>query len=125
MKMILLTGGNGFVGRHLVSALQARGDGVRVLALPGEDTGWLEQRGVSVYRGDIRRPEALAEPMRGADGVLHLAAMMYVWRPTEDYHSVNVVGTQNVCRAALVRSADGSARPVHTGARAGRRSSRR
>ena len=33
MSTILITGGNGFVGRHLVSALQERGDQVRVLAL--------------------------------------------------------------------------------------------
>ena len=37
MSTILLTGGNGFVGRHVVSALQERGDRVRVLALPGEN----------------------------------------------------------------------------------------
>jgi nucleoside-diphosphate-sugar epimerase len=98
---ILITGGNGFVGRHLVHALQARGDTVRVLALPDEETGELERSGVTVYRGDVRRPQTLRAPMTGAHAVLHLAAMMDVWRPLRDYHSVNVVGTQNVCRAAL------------------------
>ena len=43
----LITGGTGLVGRHLVPELQARGDRVRVLALPGEDTAWLERRGVA------------------------------------------------------------------------------
>jgi nucleoside-diphosphate-sugar epimerase len=107
---VLLTGGNGFVGRHAVSALQARGDSVRVLALPSEDTRWLEERGVAVHRGDIRRPDALIAPMDGVDGVLHLAAMMDVWRPMADYHAVNVTGTENVCRAAL---AAGARRVVH------------
>jgi nucleoside-diphosphate-sugar epimerase len=97
----LVTGGNGFVGRHVVSALQERGDGVRVLALPGDDTSWLEDRGVRVCRGDICDAESLVEPMRGVDGVLHLAAMMDVWRPLEDYRAVNVDGTERVCRAAL------------------------
>jgi nucleoside-diphosphate-sugar epimerase len=110
MNEILLTGGNGFVGRHLVAALLHRGDGVRVLALPGEDTGWLEQLGVAVHRGDVRRPETLTEPMRGADGVIHLAAMMDVWRPIEDYRAVNVTGTENVCQSAL---AAGVRRVVH------------
>jgi nucleoside-diphosphate-sugar epimerase len=101
MSTILITGGNGFVGRHLVTALQGRGDRVRVLALPGEDAGWLERRGVAVHRGDVRAPESLAGPVRGADAVLHLAAMMDVWRPIEDYRAVNVTGTENIARAAL------------------------
>jgi nucleoside-diphosphate-sugar epimerase len=101
MNTILITGGNGFVGRHVISALQDRGDRVRVLALPGEDVGWLRERGVAVYHGDIRAAESLTQPVRGADAVLHLAAMMDVWRPIEDYRAVNVTGTENVCRAAL------------------------
>jgi nucleoside-diphosphate-sugar epimerase len=102
---ILITGGNGLLGRHLVSALLDRGDSPRVLALPGEDADWLERWGVAVHRGDIRRSETLAEPIRGVDAVMHLAGMMGVWRPVEDYHAVNVTGTENVCRAALTEGA--------------------
>jgi nucleoside-diphosphate-sugar epimerase len=98
---ILITGGTGLLGRHLVAALQERGDAVRMMALPGENTTWLEELEIKVYRGDIRQPETLIEPMRGAEGVFHLAAMMGVWRPLEDYRAVNVTGTENVCRAAL------------------------
>lgn len=99
---MLITGGNGFVGRNLVVALQERGDRVRVLALPAEDTGWLEKRGVKVFRGDVRNSQELTVPMDGVDGVFHLAAMTGVWRPIEDYYAVNVTGTENVCRAALL-----------------------
>jgi nucleoside-diphosphate-sugar epimerase len=101
MSGILITGGNGFVGRHVVAALRATGDPVRVLALPGEDTSWLERSGADVYYGDVRVPESLTEPVRGADAVLHLAAMMDVWRPIADYRAVNVAGTENIGRAAL------------------------
>ena len=101
MSTILITGGNGFVGRHLVPALQGRGDQVRVLALPGEDASWLEQRGVAVYYGDVRSPQSLAPAVQGTDAVLHLAAMMDVWRPIGDYRAVNVTGTENIGRAAL------------------------
>jgi nucleoside-diphosphate-sugar epimerase len=107
---VLITGGNGLLGRRVAAALQDRGDGVRVLALPAEDTRWLEQRGAVVYRGDIRRPETLSAPMGGVRGVLHLAGMMGVWRPMDVYHTVNVTGTKNVCRAALD---EGVARFVH------------
>jgi nucleoside-diphosphate-sugar epimerase len=83
---------------------------VRVLTLPAEDTRWLEYRGAAVCRGDIRRPETLSAPIGGVQAVLHLAGMMGVWRPMEDYHAVNVTGTENVCRVAL---GAGVARFVH------------
>jgi nucleoside-diphosphate-sugar epimerase len=110
MSEILVTGGNGFVGKQLVSALQERGYAVRVIALPTEDTTWLEGRGVAVYPGDIRQRESLVRPMRHANAVMHLAGLMGVWRPIDIYRSVNVTGTENVCRAAL---AEGVQRIVH------------
>lgn len=98
---ILITGGNGFLGRNLILALQERGDNVRVLALPAEDTTWLEGRDVAVFRGDILNPDALIAPVRGVEGVFHLAAMIGTWRAMQDYFAVNVTGTENVCQAAL------------------------
>jgi len=102
---VLITGGNGLLGRHAVSALDERGDNVRVLVLEDEDASALEERGVAIHRGDIRRPEQMAEAMSDVDAVLHLAGMMGVWRPLAEYESVNVTGTENVCRAALVEGA--------------------
>jgi nucleoside-diphosphate-sugar epimerase len=107
---VLITGGNGLLGRHLVTALQDRGDNVRVLALPREDTRWLRDRGVAVHRGDVRWPDTLVAPMSGVSAVLNLAGMMGVWRPLQDYREVNVTGVQNVCRAVL---AEGVGRVVH------------
>jgi len=107
---ILITGGTGLLGRHLVPALQERGESIRVLTLPTEDARWLEKLGATVYRGDICQPETLAAPMRGADAVLHLAALMGAWRSIETYRAINVRGTQHVCRAAL---AAGVGRLVH------------
>ncbi len=97
----LITGGTGLVGHHLITALQKRGDIVRALVLPVEKTTWLEERGVKVYRGDIREPDTLSAAMRGVDTVFHLAAMQGVWLPMKEYYQVNVTGTENVCRAAM------------------------
>ncbi len=97
----LITGGTGLVGHHLITALQQRGDTVRVLVLPSEDTHKLEERGVTVYRGNICEPDTLLAPMRGVNTVFHLAAMQGLWVPIEEYYKVNVTGTENVCRAAL------------------------
>jgi len=102
---ILVTGATGFVGHHLVTALRARSDALRVLALPTEGTFQLEQEHVIVYRGDVRQPETLIEPMWGVDTVFHLAGVHGLWRPRQEYYSVNVAGTENVCRAVLAAGA--------------------
>lgn len=98
---ILITGGNGFAGRHLISALQGRGETLRVLVSPRGDGTWLEERGVTVFRGDVRNSDSLTAAMRGAEAVFHLVAETKVWGPMEDSYAVNVRGTENVCRAAL------------------------
>lgn len=98
---ILVTGATGFLARNLVPALQQHGHRVRALALPTEDSTWLVDRGVAVYSGDVRDPGTLTEPMRGADAVVHTAALMAMWRPMQVHHAVHVTGTENVCRAAL------------------------
>lgn len=107
---ILITGGNGLLGRHLVASLSRRGDSVRVLALPREDTSYLEARGIAIHRGDVRQADTLVAPLRGVDAVLNLAGMMGVWQPLAAYRAVNVTGTRNVCLAAL---AEGVGRLVH------------
>jgi nucleoside-diphosphate-sugar epimerase len=98
---ILITGGNGFVGRHLIPVLQGRGDSVRVLASPSGDTTWLEERRVAIFRGDVRTPDTLTAPMDGADAVVHLVADTRKWGPSHVSYGVNVSGAENVCRAAL------------------------
>ena len=110
MTETLVTGATGFVGQHLVAALRARGDRVRVLAFPSEDTSRLEQAHVCIYRGDVRQLETLIEPMRGVDAVFHLAAAHGLRRPKQEYFDVNVTGTENVCRAVL---ATGVRRLIH------------
>ena len=103
---ILVTGGNGLLGRHLIPELQQRGDTVRALVLPEEQTDWLEQHDVAVYRGNVCDPDSLVEPMRGVGRVFHLAGMMGAWLPMREYRAVNVRGTENVCLAALAAGVD-------------------
>lgn len=107
---VLVTGGAGFLGSHLVPALQERGDTVRVFDRPSHLTDRLAQHGVAIYPGDIRQPALLAAPMQGVDAVIHLAGMTGTWSGMDEYHAVNVTGTGNVCRAAL---ATGVQRLIH------------
>jgi nucleoside-diphosphate-sugar epimerase len=107
---VLITGGNGFVGRHLIPALQGRGDHVRVLSSPRGDTTWLEQRDVAIFRGDVRDADSLQAAMRGAKAVIHLVADTRKWGSRRSSYAVNVAGVENVCGAAL---AAGVGRLIH------------
>src|SRR5262249_40523625 len=107
---VLGTGVTGLLGHNLIPALLERGHRVRALVLPSEDVSWLEDLGVSIFRGDVRDPATLVAPMRGVECVLNLAGMMGGWRSQADYRAVNATGAENVGRAAM---AAGVGRLVH------------
>ena len=99
--MNLVTGGAGHLGNVLVRELLAKGERVRVLVLPGEDTQSLEGLEADLVEGNILDLDCLIHAMSGVDVVFHLAALISI---TEDkaylLHEVNVEGTRNVIEAA-------------------------
>jgi dihydroflavonol-4-reductase len=101
---VFVTGGTGFVGTHLVKALQARGDRVTCLvrrpALP-ERLGWT---GVRLVRGDLDDVAALREGCANAEVVYHLAGQI-VARATREFMTTNRDGTANVLVAAQEQGA--------------------
>lgn len=111
---ILVTGGAGFIGRHTVRRLAARGYAVRVLdsMIPevhedSADRVFLPQ-GVEFERGDVRDPDALARALDGVSGVLHLAALTGVGQSMcqwDRYVDVNVRGTASLLQTILDRKA--------------------
>lgn len=104
---ILVTGGAGFIGTHLTPRLVAAGHSVVVLDdLTPQVHGRLATpatAGVEFVRGDVRDSPAVAEVMRGADAVCHLAAETGVGQSQYEiarYVSVNAHGTAVVLEAA-------------------------
>jgi dihydroflavonol-4-reductase len=99
--MNLVTGGAGHLGNVLVRELLSRGEDVRILILPGEDTQSLDGLDVSLIEGNILDIECLREAMKDVENVFHLAALVSI---TEDQNqllqSINVDGTRNVIEAA-------------------------
>ena len=105
MQKVLVTGGAGFIGSHVVEALSKRGDAVTVLdnfndfydpAIKRRNAALLS--GASVVTGDIRDREAVGRLFAegGFDAVIHLAAMAGVRPSLADplhYEDVNVRGT--------------------------------
>lgn len=121
-RVVLVTGADGFIGSHLVERLVAEGARVRAFCLynPQGSWGWLDQApadvraAIDVRLGDIRDPGFVAEACRGAEVVLHLAALIaipYSYVAPESFVSTNVTGTLNVLEAVRRH---GVGRLIHT-----------
>jgi nucleoside-diphosphate-sugar epimerase len=95
---VLVTGGGGFLGRHVVARLIARGDEVTTLAR-GEYPE-LGELGARALRGDVTDPADAREALRGQDAIVHTAARVGMWGAPEDFERVNVGGTQNLLDVA-------------------------
>src|SRR6516225_5274487 len=102
--MILITGGTGFIGSHLVEAVCARGEGLRCLvrsdsfkrhpfALPA---------GAEIVFGDLVTGEGLSDALEGAATVILLAGVTKALS-TSEFYSVNVRATENLARAVAER----------------------
>ena len=97
MADILVTGGGGFLGRHIVNLLLERGDSVSIFNRSRHED--LESRGVECYCGDLRNPEDVNKAVEGKDAVFHVAAKAGVWGPVKDYYGINFTGSENVLNA--------------------------
>lgn len=99
---VLVTGGAGFIGHHLVRALSARGRAVTVLDDLSLGRAERLPEGVRLVRGDVRDPAALGDALAGVREVVHLAAVVSVRASVADFvrdADVNFLGTLRLCEA--------------------------
>jgi len=99
---ILVTGGAGFIGSHLVARLLDEGHTVRVLERPQARADHLPLDRIELIRGDIRDQAAVDRAVRHCREVYHLAANPHLWAQQRgSFGQVNYRGTVNVLDAAL------------------------
>ena len=105
MTRVLVTGGAGFIGSHVVDALVADGYAVRVVddLSTGRRENLAHQPDVELHEADLSRPGVATETVAGIDHVIHLAAVPSVPRSVKDpvaSHRANVDATLLVLTAA-------------------------
>ncbi|MEX0789179.1 MAG: NAD-dependent epimerase/dehydratase family protein, partial [Actinomycetota bacterium] len=111
---VLVTGGAGFIGSHIVDALVGRGDEVTVLdclhpLAHAAKPGYLNS-GADYLIADIRDRAAVDEAVRGADAVCHQAAMVGLgvdFGDVAEYVSINDLGTATLLKALWDRKFTG------------------
>ena len=108
---VLVTGGTGFVGTHVVNRLLHRGHEVAVLARDPEKTRNRYNRPVETAAGDVLDPASLARAAAGREAVVHLVGIIHETRQTFD--RMHREAAQNVIAAA---AAAGARRYLHMSA---------
>ncbi len=90
---VALTGATGFVGSYTVRSLVEARHRIRALVRPPRDTGWLEELGVEICRGEMTDEETLSAFVEGVDVVLHTAYDSTTESQQLEYLRSNIFGS--------------------------------
>ena len=100
MPRCLVTGASGFIGRHLVPELSARGYQVRCLVRPSSDVSPFVGLPIELAYGDLIDGRGLEGAVEGVDSVFHLGGLIRA-RRRGDYRAVNAEGTGHLLEACV------------------------
>ncbi|MDH5737397.1 MAG: SDR family oxidoreductase [Gammaproteobacteria bacterium] len=108
-----VTGGTGFLGRHLIEELLDQGWQVTAFHRPSANISALTQLDLRLVSAELHQPETLTQSIApGTDAVFHVAGDTSMWRQANRrQYLANVVGTRNLLEAALNA---GVGRFIHT-----------
>ncbi|MGD2216095.1 MAG: complex I NDUFA9 subunit family protein [Gemmatimonadales bacterium] len=97
---VFLTGGTGFVGRHVAQRLADRGHRLRALVRHPASASGLNELGAELVEGDVTVDEGLDEAMAGCDVVVHLVGIIRERPPQQTFENVHTRGSQRLVEAA-------------------------
>ncbi len=97
---VLVTGGSGFIGSHLIEALLEGKHEIRCLVVKGDDLSWIQGLKIEIVYGNTTDRESLEKAVKGVDYVYHLAAVLLA-PDYEGYHRINYEGTKNIVDACI------------------------
>lgn len=103
---ILVTGGTGFLGQHLVQALLREGHSVHFIGRNSTVAKRLFSEGAQPIIADLRDVEAVSAACQNIDVVYHVGALSAPWGKRADFHAINVGGTAAIimgCQKYAVR----------------------
>ncbi len=99
---ILVTGGAGFLGRHILDKLLDAGySDIRILSRGKYPD--LSECGIEVISSDLADKDALISACEGVDSIFHVAAKTGISGRLKDYYQTNILGTRNLLQAAGMR----------------------
>jgi len=105
--LILVTGGGGFIGSHLLNILLEQGQTVRVMEKPGANIEHLPKEQIDVVFADLRDEAAIKKATKQCKQVYHLAADPNLWRKNPaEFDAINHIGTANVIKHSLDNGAE-------------------
>jgi farnesol dehydrogenase len=106
MANILVTGGTGFIGVHLVKRLSQLGHNLKLLIRENSDiTPFKNFNNITYVKGDVTDIDSLNSSVNGVDLIYHLAAYTRMWARDETiFEEVNVNGTENIIKVALEKN---------------------
>jgi nucleoside-diphosphate-sugar epimerase len=97
---VLVTGGTGFIGSHLIEALLQKGVQVRCLLRKTSNLKWLKGLPIEIVLGDCSDHSSLKEAVKDVERVFHLAGVTKAVHE-KTYLEVNAFGTENLIHACL------------------------
>lgn len=98
--LVLVTGATGLVGSHVAEQARKRGHKVRAIVRKPSQCSDLANWGVELVEGDMTNRDSLVRATSGATIIVHCAAKVGDWGPTDEYRTVNVHGLRDLLDAA-------------------------